>query len=171
MKERQILKKRQRKSSRKLLIVGIDVGLHTSLALLDLDGNVVCLDTINSPTNAEILRTILDFGDVVTVSTDRHKPPSRVKKIASSISANLVLPRKNMTKKKKRILIYDFFEDEPKLNSHEKSALASAIFAYKRFVPRFKKLKDRLMKENREEDFENLREKLVLGELRPSDLS
>lgn len=147
---------------RKILIGGIDVGLHTSVALLDLDGELVCLDTLIHPRNSQTLNHITDCGNVLVLSTDRAKVPSQLKKLASSISAKLILPAKNMTKKKKRLLILDFMEEEMKMNSHEKAALASVIFAYKKFRPNFKKLRDRLEKNGDIKNFEKMRKELFL---------
>ncbi|NIO22516.1 MAG: DUF460 domain-containing protein [Candidatus Aenigmarchaeota archaeon] len=147
---------------RQILIGGIDVGLHTSIALLDLSGEIVCLDTLVHPKNSQTLDHMMDCGNVLIMSTDRAKPPSQMKKLASSISAKMILPAKNMTKKKKRLLILDFLEEEIKMNDHEKSALASAIFAYKKFRPSFKKLQDRLEKDKKPHEFERLRNELFL---------
>jgi len=150
---------------RPFLIGGIDVGLHTSIALLDLAGNVIYLDTLIHPQNADILERMIKIGNVLVLSTDRAKPPSHAKKIAASISAKMVLPAKNMTKKKKRVLVEDHLKERSdiskRLNDHEKAALASAIFAYRRFRPGFKKLEDRLKKEN-EANFERKRGELFL---------
>ena len=150
-------------SERSLLIGGIDVGIHTSVALLDLEGGLVCLDTLIHPKNSQVLDHITDCGNILVLSTDRAKPPSQLKKLASSISAKLILPAKNMTKKKKRLLVYDFLRDEiPKMNDHERAALASAIFAYKKFRPNFKKLRDRLEKNGNTKNFEKSRKELFL---------
>ena len=152
---------------RPFLIGGIDVGHHTSVALLDLGGNVVFLDTFIHPQNSDVLDRMTELGNVLVLSTDKARPPSHARKIAASISANMVLPAKNMTKKKKRILIEDFVENgndlpKPKMNNHEKAALASAIFAYRRFRPSFKKLEDRLGKEGKTANMERMRQELFL---------
>ena len=104
----------------------------------------------------------MDFGNVLVLSTDKAKAPSRMKKIANSISAKILLPSKNLTKKKKRILVSKFLEEEIKMNDHEKAALASAIFAYKRFVPSFKKLQDKLQKNGKIYAYEKERRALFL---------
>lgn len=145
-----------------LLIGGIDVGLHTGLAFLDLDGNPVCIETLKNVKNSQILDRITELGKVMVLSTDRAKIPRRMKKISSSLSAKTILPAKNMTKKKKRLLVKDFLREELKLDSHEKSALASAIFAYRRFVPNFNKLRDKLKKENKLESYSSKRRLLFL---------
>ena len=156
---------------RPFLIGGLDVGLHTSIALLDLAGNIIYLDTLIHPQNSDILERMIKMGNVLVLSTDRAKPPSHAKKIAASISAKMVLPAKNMTKKKKRILIGNFMEErreapKKRLNDHEKSALASAIFAYKRFRPGFKKLEDRLAKEKGTAKLGKMRQELFLRMIR-----
>jgi predicted RNase H-like nuclease (RuvC/YqgF family) len=151
---------------RPFIIGGIDVGLHTSIALLDLAGDIIYLDTLIHPQNSDILERMIKMGNVLVLSTDRAKPPSQAKKIAASISAKMILPAKNMTKKKKRLLVEDFIkkgraEVKKRMNDHEKAALASAIFAYRRFRPGFKKLEDRLKKEN-EANLERKRGELFL---------
>ena len=90
--------------SRRLLISGIDVGLHTSVALLNLDGEIIFLDTMKSPKISEVLKTITDHGTVVSVSTDKSKAPSKARKISSSLGSRVISPRKNMTNKKKRMI-------------------------------------------------------------------
>jgi predicted RNase H-like nuclease (RuvC/YqgF family) len=152
---------------RKLLIAGLDAGINTGIAIIDLDKNLLCIKTLKSPSLSDISKLLLDYGCVIAVSTDKKDPPKSVKKIASSISAELICPKKNLTKKKKRILIDDFFKDKENryfkigsrsnsgyLSSHEKSALASAIYAYRKFTPMLKKLKDKIKDE---EDYKRLR--------------
>lgn len=158
---------RMTNDSRPLLIGGLDVGLHASVALLDLDGEIVCLDTLIQAPNSQILEHMIDYGNVKVLSTDRAKAPSQLKKISSSIGAKLVLPADNMTRKKKRVTIQNFLDENGiKMNRHEKAAFASAIFAYRKFVPTLKKLGDRLEKENRMDEFEKERKKLFLRMLK-----
>lgn len=147
--------------AKKLLIAGIDIGLHTGLALLDLEGNLICLKTQDSAKTSELINLLMDYGNVIAISVDRQIPSKNARKIASSLSAKLILPSKNMTKKKKRILVSKFLKNEKiRINSHERSALASAIFAYKKFKPRLKKLKDKLDKTKQMDKYEMVRDKI-----------
>lgn len=149
-------------SERPTLIAGIDVGLHTSLALLDLDGNIVYLDSFYSPRSCDLLRLITSHGTIAVLSTDRAKAPARAKKIASTLSAGLLLPVRNMTKKRKRLLIREFLEEKVSMDSHQRAALASAIFAFRKLRPGLKKMRDRLIKRGDIGRYDELRDMYVL---------
>ncbi|MBN2102024.1 MAG: DUF460 domain-containing protein [Candidatus Aenigmarchaeota archaeon] len=159
-----------KRGERQLLIAGIDVGLHTGVALLDLDGEIIFLESVYSPTMSYITNTISKHGNVISISTDREKTPAKARKIASALGTSILAPMKNMTNKKKRILIESFTRQEKlKLDSHQKAALASAIFAYRNYTPRLKKLRERLEKERLPERYEEIREDFLLGRYRLSE--
>ncbi len=154
---------------RKFLVAGIDVGVHVGIALIDIDGNIALLESLRSPTLSGVLETILRHGNVFSVSTDKQKMPSRAKKIASALGAREVSPAKNLTNKKKRILIEDFLGDgKIPLDSHAKAALAAAIFGYRKCTPKLKKLREKLEKNGKAQSFEKVREKYLLGQYRIS---
>lgn len=159
--------------SRNLLVAGIDAGLNTSFALIDLDGGLVALNSLYSAAMSDILKEMTGYGDVVIVSTDRAKAPVMARKVASSISAKLVLPARNMTKKKKRMLIEEYSENTAwvrvKLTTHEKAALASAIFAYKKLRPTINKLRDHMKKKGESHKFREERDRLILKNLSRAD--
>ena len=146
---------------RKLLVAGMDAGLHTSVSLLDLDGNIVFLKTLKSPRMCELLEIVSGFGKVISISTDRKRPPAIIRRIGASLGSRLIMPDRNMTNKKKRILIGDHLKVRRKLDSHQKAALSSAIFALRKYNRRFKKLKDRMEKEGSVKDFRAARSSLL----------
>ena len=160
---------------RRLLIAGIDSGLNVGIALIDIDGRLVCIEGLRSAAYSDVIKEIMDYGSVIAVSTDKTIASKSIKSIASSISAELVLPKRNLTKKKKRLLIDDFTKhnknennSEDRLNSHEKSALASAIYAYKRFVPKMKKLRDKVKDES---IYLRARERFLLERIKISEIA
>lgn len=155
---------------RPLLIAGIDVGVHASVALLDLEGEIRHIATFLSPKLSDITFMISSFGNILSLSTDREKTPVQAKKIASSLGCGVISPQKNLTNKKKRILIEKHTKpDKLKLDSHEKAALASAIFAYKKHVPRMKKLREKLEKEGMPDKYRKFRDDYLLGNFRLSE--
>jgi len=87
---------------------------------------------------------------VIAVSTDK-KESKKARKIAASLSAELILPKRDLPKYKKIRLIEDFLKEKKlfsgaikKLNSHEKSSLAAALFAYKTYKQKLKKFEDEI---------------------------
>jgi len=130
-----------------LLIAGVDSGTNFALSLINLEGELIYL---NSGKNLEkkVLEICLKNGKVIAVATDK-KESKKARKIAASLSAELILPKRDLPKYKKIRLIEDFFKEKKllaikKLNSHEKSSLAAALFAYKTYKQKLKKFEDEI---------------------------
>jgi len=123
-----------------LLVAGIDSGVNFALSLINLEGKLVYLDS-GKTLEEMILDICLNNGKVIAVSCDK-KQSKKAKKLAASLSADLVLPKKDLSKQKKLQLVKDF--GMKKLNSHEKSSLAAALFAYKRYKQKLKKFEDKI---------------------------
>ena len=130
-----------------LLIAGVDSGTNFALSLINLEGELIYL---NSGKNLEkkVLEICLKNGKVIAVATDK-KESKKARKIAASLSAELILPKRDLPKYKKIRLIEDFLKEKKllaikKLNSHEKSSLAAALFAYKTYKQRLKKFEDEI---------------------------
>lgn len=111
------------------LVVGIDPGVTTSIAILDTKLNVLLIESKKHFSKDEIIKRILEFGDPIIVSCDVSKPPTLVKKIASVFNAKLITPREDLKIKKKQRLIRDFGFKEKLSNRHERDSLAAALFA------------------------------------------
>ena len=125
-----------------LLIAGIDSGTNSSLALLNLEGKLMYLES-GKDLEGRLLEICLKNGKVIAVATDKRKS-KQAKKLATLLEAKVILPEKDLSKFKKLRLLKDY--RDRKLNSHEKSSLASAIFAYKHYKQKLKKLEDELGK-------------------------
>lgn len=123
-----------------LLIAGIDSGTNSSLALLNLEGELIHLES-GKDLEDRLLETCLKKGKVIAVATDKRKS-KKAKKLASILEAEPILPEKDLSKFKKMKLLRNY--RDRKLNSHEKSSLASALFAYKLYKQKLKKFEDEL---------------------------
>lgn len=121
-----------------LLIAGIDSGTTFALALINLEQKIIYLNS-----GRELEETALDIclrkGKVIAVAIDK-KESRKARKLAVSLSAELVLPKRDLSKRRKNILIKDY--RDLKLNSHEKCSLAAAIFTYKKYKQKIKKFED-----------------------------
>ena len=132
-----------------LLIAGVDSGTNFALSLINLEGELIYLNS-GKNLEKEVLEICLKNGKVIAVATDK-KESKKAKKIAASLSAELILPKRDLPKYKKIRLIEDFLKEKKlfsgaikKLNSHEKSSLAAALFAYKTYKQKLKKFEDEI---------------------------
>ena len=113
--------------NKKLLIVGIDPGTTTGFAVLDIEGNIIDLNSSKQLDLKKLISKTLDFGKVVLVGTDKLKVPGLVEAFATKLGARIISPQEDIKVHEKRKMTSDFnFKDD-----HQGDALASALFAYK----------------------------------------
>ncbi|MBI2652942.1 DUF460 domain-containing protein [Candidatus Woesearchaeota archaeon] len=142
---------------KKLLIVGIDPGTTTAYAVLDIEGNLIYLNSSKQLDLNLIISQIIEFGKVILVGTDKVKVPGLVEAFATKFGARIVSPEKDLKVYEKRIMINDFsFNDE-----HQGDALASALFAYRGTKSLLDKI-DFFVKENKKHDIKNRIKELVI---------
>ena len=129
----------------KLIILGVDPGTTKSYAILDLDGNVLDVDSSKKLTLDLIIEEAIKYGKVILVGTDVKKDPVFVEKIASSLGARLYKPKVNLPGDHKNKLVKKFLKhkDFEIKNKHENDALISAVLAYKSIKPLLKKVEDK----------------------------
>ncbi|MCX6820572.1 MAG: DUF460 domain-containing protein [Candidatus Aenigmarchaeota archaeon] len=143
------------------LIVGIDPGISTGVAILDLHGRLLHVSSRRDENKTKLAREILDHGAPLLVAMDVHPAPHTVQKIASSLGAMMWVPARSMLVSEKNKLIKAFKKeykeaspggrDELKLeDKHERDALAAALRAFKSQRTSFLKIEDSLRKQNAE---------------------
>lgn len=143
--------------SKKLLIVGIDPGITTAYAALDIEGNMVHLNSSKQLDLNHIISKIIDFGNVVLVGTDKAKVPRLVEVFATKLGARVVSPKYDLKVDEKRSMTSSFsFGDE-----HQGDALASALFAYKETKALLDKI-DAFVKENKKHGIKDKIKELVI---------
>ena len=110
-----------------LLIVGIDPGITTGYAVLDIEGNLIHLNSSKQLDLNLLISETINFGKVILVGTDKEKVPGLVESYTTKLGARIVSPQEDLKVDEKRRMISLFtFADE-----HQGDALASAIFAYR----------------------------------------
>ena len=112
------------------LIVGIDPGITTAIAVLDLKGKLIQLYSSKDFSKNEIIKFIAELGNPIIFATDVFPPPKFVEKLASSFEAELFSPVQSLSISEKNELIGNYSEVVEKIepsDSHQRDALAAAI--------------------------------------------
>ena len=122
----------------RLLILGVDPGVVTGLAILTLDGEV--LDTVarRGFSRGDVMRYVQQWGTPVIVATDVADPPEFVKRLAAMSGAVLYTPSRDLSSEEKTQIL-DKLKWQAK-TSHERDALAAAYRAYMEYKPKFEKI-------------------------------
>ena len=142
---------------KKLLIVGIDPGTTTAYAVLDIEGNLIHLNSSKQLGLKQLISETINFGKVILVGTDKVKVPGLVEAFATKLGARVVSPQEDLKVGEKRIMISNFsFNDE-----HQGDALASALFAYRETKSLLDKI-DFFVKENKKQSIQDRIKELVI---------
>ncbi len=144
-------------NERKLLIVGIDPGTTIGYAVLDIEGNLLQVESSKQFDLNFLISEIIKLGKVVLVGTDKQKVPNLVGLFATKLGAKVISPQEDLRIEEKRKTVFNYkFEDE-----HQCDALASAIFAYKSSRQLLDKI-NFFARENKKEHIKNKIKELVI---------
>jgi len=129
----------------KPLLVSIDPGASLGLAISDLEGNVISLQTLRMPSRSQIIEEIVKHGRPVLITTDVFPIPERVKEIAKIFNAKIEPAADLLTLKEKEKVVQEFEESSglKASTSHERDALAALLITYRRLNTLFKKAEAR----------------------------
>jgi predicted RNase H-like nuclease (RuvC/YqgF family) len=112
------------------LIVGVDPGVTTGVALVDLDGRILHVTSIRAADRGSVVELISRYGKPVIVAVDVSEVPDSVRKLATQLGANIYTPPHDLSSIEKRDLIERFAGEVKLRDSHERDALAAAYRAY-----------------------------------------
>jgi hypothetical protein len=108
------------------VLVGIDPGTTTAVAVVGLDGEVLDVLSTRTADTAAVIEWLIERGRPIVVAADVRPMPETVEKIRRSFDAAAWVPERDLpvdTKKHRtRETGYD--------NDHERDALAAALHAY-----------------------------------------
>ena len=118
------------------VVVGIDPGTTTAVALLDLDGSTLDVYSTRTADTAEVIEWIIEHGRPVVVAADVEPMPETVEKIRRSFDAGGWIPERDLPVDEK----LHRTREEPYDNDHERDALAAALFAFDDHVDQFERI-------------------------------
>lgn len=134
-----------------LLILGLDPGSTVGFAALNLDGELVTLDSVRNCDLAHAISKINPLGKIIVVGTDVTPVPKFVNKFASNFGAKIIEPKDDLLLKYKKKVTKEFLknQDIKVKNKHELDALAAALAAFKHYKPLFNKIDNHLNQINK----------------------
>lgn len=138
---------------RKALIAGIDPGTTSAYALIDIDKNIVKINSSKELDMNSIIREITKEGEIILLGTDKSKTPKTIEKIGARTGAKIIKPKQDLKTEEKKELIRSYDVK----NEHERDALAAAMYARRQIIRLIKKIEKHLKDENKGE----LREEIL----------
>ncbi len=154
---------REKTAQRKYLIIGVDPGIVTGVAAIDLHGNVVFVYSRKGLDRAEIIELVKQHGEPVLVATDVTPPPENVKKLAANLGVPLYTPPYSLTIDEKQELVSSAKLPAQRLNAHERDALAAAIRAYREYSSKFRQIESTASHYPAEISIDNLKASVIRG--------
>ena len=116
----------------KKLIVGIDPGVTVGIAILDLRGGVILLDSAKGLSRGDVVRKISEYGTATIIATDVTSVPAFIQTLSTKFNSRIHSATKVMTVSDKNAMIRTFNNTNgtKPSNSHERDALVAALNAY-----------------------------------------
>ncbi|MGB7789489.1 DUF460 domain-containing protein [Methanoregula sp.] len=139
------------------LIVGIDPGTTTAFAALDLDGNLLHLQSSRQMTNSDVIEALCKVGKPLIIASDVEEMPYTVEKIRRAFSAIAYTPNQDTSVETKVELTVPF----PYANDHERDALSAALDAYRQYRHKFQNLMKRIPPGH---DLDEVRARVIRGQ-------
>ncbi|MFX1465271.1 MAG: DUF460 domain-containing protein [Promethearchaeota archaeon] len=116
----------------KKLIVGIDPGVTVGIAILDLRGDMILLDSAKGLSRGDVIRRISEYGTATIIATDVTTIPAFIQSLSTKFNSRIYSATKVMSVSDKNAMIRAFSETygiKPS-NSHERDALVAALNAF-----------------------------------------
>jgi predicted RNase H-like nuclease (RuvC/YqgF family) len=139
------------------LIVGIDPGTTTAAAALDLDGNILLLQSSRQMNMGDVIESLYRVGKPLIVASDVQEMPYTVEKIRRAFSAIAYTPKQDVSVETKIELTAPY----PYANDHERDALSAALDAYRQYRHKFQNLLKRIPPGH---DLDEVRARVIRGQ-------
>jgi predicted RNase H-like nuclease (RuvC/YqgF family) len=145
------------------LIVGLDPGQTTGLAVIDLHGRVLLTTAGRGLDRGSIIEILESLGRPVIVAVDVDEVPEAVKKLAAQFNAELYHPDKPMSVAEKVNLASKALGGRLPSTTHERDALAAAYRAYLNLQSKLRHLDSYLSKFDFDLDPQRVKEAVIRG--------
>ncbi|HEY9205811.1 MAG TPA: DUF460 domain-containing protein [Candidatus Methanoperedens sp.] len=125
---------------RDYIIVGIDPGTTTAIAVLTLEGELRMLHSSRTVSIPDVIEMIADNGRPLIIASDVYPTPNAVEKIRRAFNAVLGSPVDIITTEDK----IEFARPYQYSNNHERDAIAAAVSVYRKNKNKFEQIKKKI---------------------------
>jgi predicted RNase H-like nuclease (RuvC/YqgF family) len=160
-----LLQESRKEAVKRYLIVGVDPGMVTGVAVMDLDGRVLRLMSGRGMTRGQIARSLASLGRALVFASDVSPPPDMVTKLAAMHSATVFSPDRPMRTCEKSE-IAGMISDEQGIvveDSHQRDSLAAAFKAYSSFRNKLEQCASHVRLSSDQVDLEEVKALVVRG--------
>lgn len=160
-----LLQESRKESVKRYLIVGVDPGMVTGVAVMDLDGRVIRLMSGRGMTRGQIARSLASLGRALLFASDVSPPPDMVAKLAAMHNALIFSPDRPMRTSEKSE-IAGMISDEQGVvveDAHQRDSLAAAFKAYSSFRNKLEQCTSHVRLSREQVDLEEVKALVVRG--------
>ncbi|MBD3210942.1 DUF460 domain-containing protein [Candidatus Micrarchaeota archaeon] len=116
------------------VIVGIDPGINTGYAVLNLNGEMVASGCEKEASDEKIITLVSTHGIPVLIASDTSPPSYFVQKMAARLNARVFSPSASLTRAEKKAIGRSIEV------VHVRDAYAAAVKAYRRYQNRLRQI-------------------------------
>jgi len=138
------------------MIIGIDPGTTVAWAALDLEGRPLLVSSQRNGSASNLIAALSKKGRALIVGTDKAKCPSLVQEVATKLGGVVVTPPQDLKVEEKREMVR-----VQTANAHERDALASAQFAFKKMQPLLGRIRSGVERTGKQALFEDVAEIVI----------
>jgi hypothetical protein len=143
------------------LIVGIDPGTTTGVAVLDVSSDFYHVLSKKHASVSDISWVVVEYGNPISIACDVPKVPSLVKKLASVFDCPVYAPKKTVSVGEKKDMTGGF----EYANAHERDALAAGLMAKSHFSSIFRRVERTAREKGLEAIIDDIKELVVKREV------
>uniref|UniRef100_A0A7C4BBF4 DUF460 domain-containing protein n=1 Tax=Ignisphaera aggregans TaxID=334771 RepID=A0A7C4BBF4_9CREN len=155
-----------KEQAKRPVIVGIDPGIETGVAIVDLSLKQCYTFSSREFDKLSIINKVYAIGTPVLIATDKNPSPGTVEKIASILGLQLYVPQRSLTVEDKEELINWALKRGIAIEiktTHERDALAAALRAYKAFEKKLIEVERKIAELGLDVDVDDIKLQILKG--------
>jgi hypothetical protein len=121
-------------AKRKKLIVGIDPGTTSAVAIMNLKGDLIELFSSKNMSSSDLIKKIASIGKPLIIASDVVPAPKKIEKVKRAFNASLY---ENAISVEEKISLTNDFHCK---NEHERDALAATLYVFRCLKNKFEKI-------------------------------